>query len=179
MSNDDGTKIYIYEKGTNIEAVCKNQNWEAAHDGPAADAFISTLADEYDRRSDEEGDYTEKRIVLCIDDFPKFFDEIAEDSLTGLDVIIRNGSDYEMYVYIAGDKDGIGRLHNFLVKPVESCLASGNAIALGGRLKEHEMLTTLHEHEDVMLSRHEGCLIHDKTALLVNLAEALPATEAK
>ncbi|MBQ9526672.1 MAG: hypothetical protein IJR68_03595 [Fretibacterium sp.] len=172
LGQDSGTTLYLYEQGTFLEGLCPGARM--AHDGPSSDALLSELAEEYDRRSDEGGDYQDARIVLCIDDFPAFFEGVSEEALTGLDVIIRNGSEQGMYVYIAGDKDGLGRLHTFLVKPLESCLAQGNAIALEGSLKDHTIFSSLHHHEDVPLPGREGCLIHNGEAVLLRLAGLSP-----
>lgn len=170
LGQDPGTTLYLYEQGTFLEGLCPGAH--VAHDGPSSDALLSELAEEYDRRSDEGGDYRDARIVLCIDGFPAFFEGISEDSLTGLDVIIRNGAEQEMYVYISGDEDGLGRLHAFLVRPLESCLARGNAIALGWSLKDHTIFSEFHRHEDVSLPEREGCLICGGNAVHLRLAKA-------
>lgn len=76
-----------------------------------------------------------------------------------------------MYVYITGDPGGLARFHNFLVKAFESCLANGNAIALGGRLKEHSAFNNLCEGDDIAMSKGEGCVIHSGASLRVKLAK--------
>jgi hypothetical protein len=167
LSEDPDTSLYIYEKGSALESLCGAS--KVGHDGAAFDAFLSDLAEEYDRRSENSGNTS--RIALCIDDFAKFYAEISDESAGVLDLIIRYGEEYGMYVYIAGDKDGLTRLHTFLVKPFESCLANGNAIALGGRLKGHSLFNPLHQEEDIALSGFEGCVIHGGQARYVRFAK--------
>jgi S-DNA-T family DNA segregation ATPase FtsK/SpoIIIE len=177
LSEDAGTTLYIYEKGNALESLAGSQKGSAAlaaHDGAAFDAFLSEIAEEYDRRS--EGGVKESRIALCIDDFAEFFKEISEESEALLDRVVRYGEDYGMYVYIAGDMDGLARLHAFLVKSIESCLANGRGIALGGRLKDHGFFDALHREEDAALSEGEGFVIRDGKARCVRLAKVPAAT---
>jgi S-DNA-T family DNA segregation ATPase FtsK/SpoIIIE len=170
LSEDAETTVYLYEKNEKGSALASlNGRAKAARGGEAFDALLSGIAEEYDRRS--ESGAKEPRIAVCIDDFPQFHDEISDGGLDLLDRVIRYGEEYGMYVYIAGDRDGLIRLHSFLVKPIESCLANGRAVALGGRLKEHGLFGALHQEEDAALSEREGFVIRDGKARRVRLAK--------
>ena len=165
---DGDTTVYIYGKEPVWESV--DGGARVADSGADFDVFLGELAAEYDKRSDT-GEKS-PRVVICVDDFVKFYGEISDESANVFDIIVRCGEECNMYVYITGDPGGLTRFHNFLVKAFESCLANGNAIALGGRLKEHGVLNNLYEGDDIAMSEHEGCVIHGGTVRRVRLAKA-------
>jgi hypothetical protein len=166
FSEDEEAALYIYEKGNVLKNLCGGA--KIAHDGETFDAYLSQVAEEYDRRS--ESGAKGPRIALCIDDFIEFYGEISEESADRLDVVVRYGADYGIYVYIAGDRDGLARFHSFLVKCLESCLAGGNAVALGGRPREHDFFDALRREEEA-LSEGEGFVIREGKARRVRLAK--------
>ncbi|MDR2180687.1 MAG: type VII secretion protein EssC [Synergistaceae bacterium] len=183
LREDPDTRIYIYEKAyvlENIasEALSGSLTASAAHDGVIFDAFLFNIAEEYDRRSKEDPSASRSRIVLCIDDFSDFYGEISNEGADLFDRIVRCGKDYGIYVYIAGDKGGLARLHSFLIKSFESCLSNGNAIALGGRLKDCEFFDALHQEDDVVFPGGEGCVIHGGKVQRFKLAKVKGQAEA-
>jgi S-DNA-T family DNA segregation ATPase FtsK/SpoIIIE len=169
LARDPGTAVYIYEKGDALKSLCDGRD-KTSRDGAEADIMMTELGEEYDRRSDEGSDGA-PRIAICIDNFVKFFEEVSDDGANILDVIIRCGEEYGVYVWITGDMAELTRFHNLAVKPLKNCLANGNAIALGGRLKDHSMFNSLHDENDAALQEYIGCVIHDRRASFVKLAK--------
>jgi S-DNA-T family DNA segregation ATPase FtsK/SpoIIIE len=176
LREDPDTRIYIYEKGYVLESLASEAlsgsvTTSAAHDGVIFDAFLFNIAEEYDRRSKGDPTASRSRIALCIDDFPEFYREISNDGADLFERVVRCGKDYGIYVYIAGDKVGLARLHAFLIKSFESCLMNGNGIALGGRLKDCEFFNGLHQEDDIALSEGESCVIHGGKIRRIKLAK--------
>ncbi|MDR0647899.1 MAG: hypothetical protein LBF92_00985, partial [Synergistaceae bacterium] len=166
------TILCVYEKGTALESLCGNAaaSVRVARDGGAFDAMTEWLADEFDRRSD--GASAVPRIVICVDDFIQFYAEISEESAEKLARIASYGEEYGFYVYITGDTDGISYFHNNFVKAFENCLAYGNAVALGGRLKGFAVFDKLYQtNEDPTAGDHEGFVIHGGSAVSVRAAK--------
>jgi S-DNA-T family DNA segregation ATPase FtsK/SpoIIIE len=168
LAGDSDTDIYIYEKGDALESLCGGRA-RTARDGAESDAMMAELAAEYDRRNDE-GSEGAPRIAICIDELGRFFEEVSDEGADALDVIIRNGEEYGMYVWVTGDAAELTRFHNQAMKPLKSCLANGNAIALGGRLKDHSMFNALHDENDCALQGYVACVMHGRRASFVKLA---------
>jgi S-DNA-T family DNA segregation ATPase FtsK/SpoIIIE len=167
LAEDPETSVYIYEKGSFLENL--HDGAKVGHDGDTFDRYLSELAEEYDRR--DGANVSVPRIAVCIDDFVKFYEEISDEGAGRLDLLVNYAEDCGIYVYIAGNRDGMTKFHSFRVKPLENCLARGNAVALGGRLKEHDLFASLHEENDFSLAEHEACVIRDKKIRRVKLAD--------
>ncbi|GHS95057.1 type VII secretion protein EssC [Synergistales bacterium] len=174
LHKDGGTRLYIHEKGSRLASLCEGAR--VARNSAESDAFLAELASEYDRRS--ENGINEPRVALCLDDFVEFYNDISYDAADRLDVIIRCGAECGMYVYIAGDTDGLIRHDNLMVKPVKSCLTIGNAIALGGRLKNHSLFDGIYNSEDIALGESEGCVISNRKVWRVKIALLAPIEAA-
>jgi S-DNA-T family DNA segregation ATPase FtsK/SpoIIIE len=174
LASDPDTDVYVYDKGGALGAL--GEALKVAHDGGEFDAFLTAVAEEYDRRSDEGGN--SPRIALCIDNFVKFYEEVSDEGAALLDVLVRCGDEYGIYVYVTGNVTELTRFHNLSVKPLKSCLANGGAIALGGRLKNHALFDDLHRSEDIALKDHEGCVIRGGEVRVVRFARALTVVTA-
>jgi S-DNA-T family DNA segregation ATPase FtsK/SpoIIIE len=174
LSADPDTEVYVYEKGDELGA--SGADLKVARDGAEFDSFLTSVAEEYDRRADGGGN--SPRIALCIDNFVKFYEEVSDDGASLLDVLIRCGDEYGIYVYITGNMTELTRFHNLSVKPFKSCLANGGAIALGGKLREHSLFEALHKGEDIVLKEWEGCVINDGAVCVVKFAKARAAVAA-
>lgn len=168
LDKREGTRLYIFEKGSFLQALCSNT--KVFHDGENFDALLTEVGEEYDLRSENGND--SPMIAFCIDDFTQFYEEISDESAGILDRIVRYGAEYGIYVYVAGDKTGMERFHNLSVKLLENCLAGGHAIALGGKLKDYGIFTGFFTGDDVVLGLHEGAFIADGKARCVRFALA-------
>jgi S-DNA-T family DNA segregation ATPase FtsK/SpoIIIE len=167
LIGDPETYVFLYGKNDAIAPT--GDRIRIAREGPEFDAFLTALAAEYDRRSEGGGDSS--RVAVCIDDFEKFYEEISDEGVGILDLIVRYGDEYGMYVYIAGDMLGLTRLHNLFVKALENSLVRGNAIVTGGRLKDHGVFNDMHDEEDATILSGECFVIHGRKARHVKLAK--------
>jgi len=109
--------------------------WEG--DATVFDEVIKQLAEDYDRRC--ENNQSEPHVAICIDDLVACYDAIADETADLLDLLIRYGESYGIYIYIAGDTAGLTRYNQLGVPALQSALLSGNVITVTGReaLVEH------------------------------------------
>jgi S-DNA-T family DNA segregation ATPase FtsK/SpoIIIE len=166
ISKDADTNVYVYEKGSALESLCGRA--KTARGGAAFDAFADEIADEYDRRADTDAD--SPRIVICVDDFAEFFNEISDASALKLRAVAGYGEKYGIYVYISGEIDKLLHYYDAGEELLKRCLDNGNGVALGGRLKDHRMFERFYEGEDIVFSEDEGCVIRAGRARRVKFA---------
>jgi hypothetical protein len=172
LAHDSDTELYVYEKGTFLEDICSGAaaRRKVARDGGAFDEMMTELAAEFDRRA--EGTDTTPRVVICIDDFVQFYKEISDESAETLARVVSYGDEYGFYIYITGDTEGITYFHNNFVKAFENCLAYGNAISLGERLRNLAVFDKLHQtSEDLTANDREGFVIHGGSVTLIKTAK--------
>lgn len=155
LSKDPDTALYVYEEKTFIENLCPGA--KITHKPSEADTFIAELAKEYEQRDED----SKGRIVLCIDDFYNFYQDITQESADILEAIARGGSERKMYIYVAVSSKGLGQLSSWGVSLMKELLNGGNAVATGGSLKEYLAFKNLHREDNMMFGSHEGCIIHD------------------
>ena len=155
LDKDSDTALYIYEEKTFIENLCPNA--KTAHKPEDADSFIAELAQEYEKRDED----SKGRIVLCIDDFYNFYQDITQESADILEAIARGGSERGMYIYVSVSLKGLGQLSSWGVPLMKELLNGGNAVAAGGSLREYLAFKNLHREDGILFGNHEGCLIHD------------------
>lgn len=171
FSYDTDTNIYIYEKEERISALYPN--CVAVHDAPTSDVLISEIADEFDRRSNDDGtDY--KRMVFCIDNFLEFYRGISQESADILSTITRSGADFNMYIYIVNSVEDLAFMNTFRnsIVPFNNCLKKGNAIVIGGNIMKYTAFSELHSETDITFSDDEGCLIHNGKVTVLKFAKA-------
>ena len=162
--------IYLYEEKNNIGNLYPN--CVSVHEASEADALISQIADEFDRRlNDEEFD---SKIVICIDNFLKFYRIISQESADIIASIARSGADCDIYFYITSSVEDLGFLNMFKndIKAFDNCLKKGNAMALGGNIKNYTGFNDLHSEKDINFAEGEGCLIHDNKVTVVKFAKS-------
>lgn len=155
LSKDPDTALYVYEEKTFIENLCPGA--KITHKPSEADTFIAGLAKEYEQRDED----SKGRIVLCIDDFYNFYQDITQESADILEAIARGGSERKMYIYVAVSSKGLGQLSSWGVSLMKELLNGGNAVAAGGSLKEYLAFKNLHREDNMMFGSHEGCIIHN------------------
>ena len=160
------TRLYIYEEKTFLENLCPGA--KTVHKTAEADAFIAELAKEYEKRDED----SKGRIVLCIDDFYNFYQDITQESADILEAIARGGSERGMFVYLAVSSKGLGQMDSWGVPLMKELLNSGNAVVAGGSLREYQALKPLHSEDNMLFAKHEGCIIHD--AKVIPLMFGLP-----
>ena len=170
---DDTTDLYIYGSENWLEQF--SDETKTASDAQSSDAMIGELADVFDSRFDFEERY--KRIVLCINDFLKFYEDISEESADILNTIINSGADRNIFIYIACDLKALGRLYMFResVQPFASCVLKGNAIAVGGSLRAYTAFNEMHQIiNDINLDdmANTGCLIHANKLVQLKFAKS-------
>lgn len=155
LSKDPDTKLYVYEDKSFMEKFCKGA--VIMHKPEEADKVIAQLEAEYnDRDEDSKG-----RIVLCIDDFYNFYQEITQESADILEAISRGGSERGMYLYIAIDSKGLNQFFSWEVSLMKEMLKCGNAIVTGGSLKEYRAFNNLYREDNIFFGKNEGCIIHN------------------
>ncbi len=155
LSKDPSTALYVYEEKTFIENLCPGA--KITHKIPEADTFIAGLAKEYESRDED----STGRIVLCIDDFYSFYQDITQESADILEAIARGGAERRMYVYVAVTSKGLSQFDSWQVPLMKELLNGGNVILAGGSLYEHVALKKLHREDNMLFGSHEGCMIHD------------------
>ena len=155
LSKDSNTALYVYEEKAFIENFCPGA--KVTHDYNEADSIISELAKEYEKRDED----STGRIVLCIDDFYNFYQEITQESADIIEAIARGGSERGMYVYVSISSKGLGQLSSWGVSLMKELLNGGNAIIAGGTLREYQALKNLHREDNILFGKNEGCIIHD------------------
>lgn len=165
LEKDGKTKLYIYEDNDLISKLCPSA--EAAHTGEEADKIVAKLADEFDSREDENGE----RIVFCIDDFYDFYQEISQESADILEHIAASGAERNMYIYITCTTKGLSKMQLGQVKLFKEFLSGGNAIIIGGNLKEYQVFDGLHHEDALSFGDHEGCMIHNTRLIEMRFAK--------
>ncbi|MBQ7155742.1 MAG: type VII secretion protein EssC [Synergistaceae bacterium] len=154
LSEDENTKLYVYEENSFMEKFCPGA--VIMHKPEDADKVIAELDAEYsDRDEDSKG-----RIVLCIDDFYNFYQDITQESADILEAIARGGTERGMYIYIACSLKGLMQLSGWNVPLIKELLKGGNAIAVEGSLREYQAFKNLHQEDNIGFGKHEGCIIH-------------------
>jgi len=195
LSKDPATTVYIYEQGENLQAVVgggseAHPSTIITHNGADFDEIAQNIFDEYNQRKqnarawlDEHGpkqgiedgqpivaSETWQRIVILLDDFTTFYDEISDETADILEEIMSDGASYKIFFYIAGDKDGLTRFFNLSLPALKLCLAKGNAVALGGNLREYGMFANMHDVTDGAIGPKEGYVIHGGSASAIKIA---------
>jgi S-DNA-T family DNA segregation ATPase FtsK/SpoIIIE len=170
---EDGA-LYIYEKGDALGALAKRA--KTVREGCEFDGLIDEIASAGGEASADEGDA--RRTAVIIDDFVEFYEEIADETADKLDALIMGGAKRGVFICIAAGKDGLQRFANLSVRTFMLCLEKGNAIALGGRLRDYGMLNALHDSDDLVMTGREGCVISGGKATAVKFAKAAEIKEA-
>ena len=159
LSKDTDTKLYIYEEKSFMEKFCSGA--VIMHKPEDADKVISQLEAEYnDRDEDSKG-----RIVLCIDDFYNFYQEITQESADILEAIARGGSERGIYLYVAISSKGLGQMSSWGVTLMKELLNGGNAIPVGDSLKDYAAFKNLHREDNIFFDKHEGGMIHNNKVI--------------
>jgi S-DNA-T family DNA segregation ATPase FtsK/SpoIIIE len=166
LSKDDDTRVYIFEKGSELSSLCPSA--KTAHSGAEFDGFAREIAEEYDKRTENEADTP--RIAIIIDGFKEFFSEIADETVDLLDPIVNYGEEYGIYVYIADNRDELTKLR-FGASPLSNALSFGRGIALGGKLKEHAAFDGLYKSDDIPLATNEAAVIRGGKVSRVKIAQ--------
>ena len=171
VQSSDG-EIYLYETNGKISSLYPE--CFIARNASEADEFISNIADEFDRRSnDDEEDADYRPIVICINDFLSFYRGISLESADILDVLTRSGADFNIYIYMTSSVEDLAFLNTFrtTIIPFDNCLKKGNAIAAGGKLIDYIAFRDLHAEQDIKFAENEGCIIHDNKAVTIKFAK--------
>ena len=171
FSNELDTKIYLYEPEEKIGVLYPN--CISVHEVIETDNLISELADEFDRRlNDDEENYS--KIVFCVDNFLKFYRMISQESADILESITRSGADCNIYFYIASNIEDIAFLETFRasIKSFDNCMKKGNAMAMGGNIRDYAGFGYLCGENDIKFADNEGCLIHNNQVTVLKFAKA-------
>ncbi|MBR0034172.1 MAG: hypothetical protein IJP54_00710, partial [Synergistaceae bacterium] len=154
LNDDPKTKLYVYEEDAYIEKFCPNA--VVIHKPEEADEVISQLEAVYaERNEDSEG-----RVVLCLDNFYNFYQDITQESADILEAIARSGGDRGMYIYAVCTSKGLATFGMSDAALFQELIKSGNAIVTGGSLKEYKEFNEFHSEDNIFFGAHEGCLIH-------------------
>ncbi|MDR1299498.1 MAG: type VII secretion protein EssC [Oscillospiraceae bacterium] len=172
LAANGDTALYIYEKGDTLGAISGRAAVPLR--GSELDRLIREIADMCGGSAESGG---ARRAALVIDDFTQFYDEIADETADRLDVIIKEGAQHGIYIYIAGGRAGLQRLANLSLKTLMLCLDKGNAIALGGRLGDYGLFGALHSAGDAVMTGREGCVIAGGKATAVKFAKVRGAAK--
>ena len=159
LDKDPNTALYVYEEKIYLEKLCPNAR--IMHTPEDADKVLQELADEFDkRRYDEKG-----RIVLCIDDFYTFYQDITQESADALEIIAERGAIKGIYIYVSCSARGVSILNTAETPLFRKLLAKGNAVITGGRLRDYTALRAVDYSDDMTFSEHEGVLIHSSRVI--------------
>ena len=166
------TKIYVYEKEEKIDSL--SLSCVTVHEISEADSLISELADEFDRRSNDIEETNYQRIIFCIKDFVDFYRGISQESADILEVITRSGADFNMCIYIISSIEDLAFLVTFRdsIKSFDHCLRKGNAIAVGGNIRDYSGFDEIQSEKDIAFADYEGCLIHNNKVTVLKFAKA-------
>ena len=166
------TKIYVYEKEEKVDSL--SLNCVTVHEISEADSLISELADEFDRRSNDIEETNYQRIIFCIKDFVDFYRGISQESADILEVITRSGADFNMCIYIISSIEDLAFLVTFRdsIKSFDHCLRKGNAIAVGGNIRDYSGFDEIQSEKDIAFADYEGCLIHNNKVTVLKFAKA-------
>lgn len=171
FNNELDTTIYLYEPEEKIGALYPD--CISVHEVTETDDLISKLADEFDRRlNDDEENYS--KIVFCVDNFLKFYRMISQESADILESITRSGADCNIYFYIASNAADLAFLATFKdsIKSFDNCMKKGNAMAMGGNIRDYAEFSELCGEKDIKFADNEGCLIHNNQVTVLKFAKA-------
>ena len=169
FANEADTKIYLYEMEEKIGI--SYPDCLAAHTASEADALISELANEFDRRSNED-EINYQKIVFCVNGFLGFYRGISQESADILETLTRSGSNFNMFVYIVSNVEDLAFMMTFRdsIKSFDNCMKKGNAIAIGGNLMDYSGFDEIQDETDINFADYEGCLIHDDKITVLKFA---------
>ena len=198
LSKDSSSATYIYEKGDTLQSIHKNAI--TVNDGAGFDGIMSDIFNEYNLRKQTPfgehppqltdanptsaiidsdlstvGGESRQRVAVILDDFITFYNEISDETADILEIVMRDGAEYGILFYIAGDREGLIRFHNLSLPVLKLCLLHGNGVALSGNLREYTLFGSLHENEDGIIGPREGVIIHDGKAVAVKIANVKEA----
>ena len=170
LSREVKGKVYLYEKDEKIST--SYPECITVHNASEADELISEFADEFDRRSNDDESENYERIVFCIDDFLGFYRGISQESADILETLTRSGSDLNIYIYMVCSVEDLAFLNTFrnTVKPFDNCIKKGNAIIVGGNIRDYIAFNDLHNETDIKFSDNEGCIIHRNKVTAIKFA---------
>lgn len=170
LSREVKGKVYLYEKDEKIST--SYPECITVHNASEADELISDFADEFDRRSNDDESENYERIVFCIDDFLGFYRGISQESADILETLTRSGSDLNIYIYMVCSVEDLAFLNTFrnTVKPFDNCIKKGNAIIVGGNIRDYIAFNDLHNETDIKFSDNEGCIIHRNKVTAIKFA---------
>ena len=172
VSREFDNSVYIYETGDEIKSLYPDCIY--VHDSEGANALISQIADEFDRRCNDDEATNFQRIIFCIDNFLGFYRGISQESADILETLTRSGADFNIHLYIFSSSEDLAFLNMFKdsIRPFNNCLNNGNALIAGGSINEYIAFNNLHQETDMIFSDSEGCLIHAGKVTALKFAKA-------
>ena len=174
FSSDVDTTIYLYEPQEKSEKIgVLYPNCISVHEASETDSLISQIADEFDRRFNDD-DETASKIVIFVDNFLKFYRMISQESADILESIVRSGADCNIYFYILSSVEDLAFMNTFKdsIKSFDNCMKKGNAIAVGGAIRDYAGFDEICNEKELKFADNEGCLIHDSKVTVLKFAKA-------
>lgn len=155
LDEDPDTKLYVYEEQSFIEKFCHNA--VIIHKPEEAEEIVAKLEAEFnDRDEDSKG-----RIVLCLDNFYNFYQDISQESADILEAIARSGADRGIYIYAVCTTKALATFAISEAALYKELIKGGNAVITGGELNNYKAFQEFHREDNMAFSEHEGCIIHN------------------
>ena len=132
-----GARIALFGDPENYRSCAQDLEW--LPDGTAADAFLEGLSAELTARQAEKAKDPEIRFVplfLVIDGYKRFFEEIAQQSVSRLRALVLMGKDLGVTLLAADNAADLSMLTEYK-EPLTCLLAKGPAVVLGGQGLDH------------------------------------------
>lgn len=130
-----------------------------------ADAFIEQLRPELQKRQmqlQSGGGADFRPLILAVDDYPRFFREVSNDTISRLLAIIKIGEGMGVYLLMAGDAYELASLIHKGEAVALSAARAQTSIMLGGCLNDHAGITVkaAHTEKNIAVKAYEGFYIH-------------------
>lgn len=154
----------IFDTSSSLKSLC-DEHTEYFSEPQMFDDCISKLVGELENRRtvyQSDNGTVFPKILILIDDMKQFFDGVSNDTVRRMYAITRIGKGLGVYVVAAGMYDDLLKLSN-QGEQFTCALIGGNcAVALGGRLSEHEIFKVSNlsfDEKSVPVNENEGYVI--------------------
>ncbi len=131
------------------------------------DAFVESIRPELQRRLTEktEDDSLEfPPIVIAVDDYGQFFQQVSNDTIARLTAVLRLGGNLDLYLLIAGDAYALSSLVNRGETVSMTASKGKQAVMSGGCMNDHAAIQTKAAYAQMgaTLSEQEAIFIQNQ-----------------
>ncbi len=169
MLNSD-RKIVLADLAEEYADTIKEENITRYTNAEEFDQYIEGLAHDLSTRAKilkENPEASYEPITIVIDGYRQAFDLIAEETVTRLDMIVRNGEKVGVNLIVSESNEVMGQLLGMFEKVCSDLIRDGKVVLLGGSLNDYtgiEVESTV-SLKNQGVGRYEGYLIDNRVPI--------------